>query len=382
MNKKIWLTLVSTAVLGLASCAKEPTKNGNGSNNPSLPGPSTPDDDYVPVFVMTGQSNMEGSSNWRLNGNNLLKEAMTELGEDYSVVDPDETNNTIDKKAERNDGIENVLTSYYGFYHPNGWTQAHTASTDTSTPEARLTPNFKPTTVGMGVGDGGKDDFFGPELGLAYKLSKEYSGNEPIHLIKCAFSSSGFSQGSLNWRNYPDETKTDEQNATSSLYYLLQRYTNNCLDVIKEQGKTPVIKGLIWHQGESDTSNADYQTEMEGLISKFRTDYAEYATDEEGKNIAFLDCTIYDGPKQTYGNTNTGINVKKNAIAAKGQLDPSDENFEKNYIVDGTFTDSGLHLEIGDEEKGGYHTYHYNTKDAFILGTAYADLIINNNLLD
>ena len=377
MNKKLWLTLVSAAVLGLAGCSNDSPKPDNGKK----PDPE-PEVEEVPVFVMSGQSNMEGSTNWRLNDENLLKKYMEELGDDYSFVDPDETNNTVDQKATRKDGIENVLTTYYGFYHPNGWTQAHTASLDTSTPEARLTPNFKPTTVGMGVGDGGKDDYFGPELGLAYKLGKEYDGEEPIHLIKCAFSGSGFSQGSLNWRNYPDESKTDEQNATSSLYYLLKRYTDNSLKVIEDQGKKPVIKGFIWHQGESDTSNENYQTEMEGLIARFRADYAGYATDGEGDNIAFLDCTIYDGSKNTYGDVNNGINVKKNAIAAKGQLDPSDANYEKNYIVDGTFTDNGLKLEIGDKAKGGYNTYHYNTKDAFILGKAYADIILKNNLLD
>jgi hypothetical protein len=238
----------------------------------------------------------------------------------------------------------------------------------------------------MGVGDKGTGDYFGPELGMAYKLNKEYSGDEPIHLIKCAFSGSGFEKtDGANWKTYPDENKTEEQNATSSLYYLLERYTNNCLKVIEDAGKKPVIKGFIWHQGESDTGNNNYQTQMETLIARFRTDYAKYATDEDGKNIAFLDCTIYDGAKNRYGSqdqVNNGINAKKNAIAAKGKLDPSDDGYEKNYIVDGTFTDHGLKLEIGDADKGGYNMYHYNTKDAFVLGEAYADIILENNLLD
>ena len=314
---------------------------------------------------------MEGSTNWRLNGKNLLQEYMSEVGEDYSVID---------------EGIDNVMCSYYGFYYPNGWTQAHTASTDTSSPVARLTPNFQPTTVGMGVGDGGTGDYFGPELGMAYKLNKEATIDEPIHLIKCAFSGSGFEKtDGANWKTYPDENKTEEQNATSSLYYLLQTYTNNCLKVIEDSGKKPVIKGFIWHQGESDTGNNNYQTQMETLIARFRTDYAEYATDADGANIAFLDCTIYDGSKNRYGSqeqVNSGINAKKNNIAAKGKLDPSDEGYEKNYIVDGTFTDNGLKLEIGDAAKGGYNMYHYNTKDAFVLGEAYADIILENNLLD
>ena len=381
MNKKMLLTLFSAAFLGLVACGNTEIdpKNNNGQNNANNstntntnPGTDTkPKVDEVPVFVMSGQSNMEGSSNWRLNGKNLVKEYLDSIYGNYDTID---------------EGIDNVLCSYYGFYYPNGWTQAHTASPDTSTPQARLTPNFKPTTVGMGVGDGGTGDYFGPELGMAYKLYNEYEGKEPIHLAKCAFSGSGFEKtDGANWKTYPDENKSESENATSSLYYLLQRYTNNCLKVIEDAGKKPVIKGFIWHQGESDTGNNNYQTQMEELIARFRTDYAPYAKDEDGKNIAFLDCTIYDGAKNRYGTqqqVNSGINAKKNAIAAKGQLNPSDENYEKNYIVDGTFTDHGLSLEIGDADKGGYNTYHYNTKDAFILGEAYADIILENNLFD
>lgn len=99
MNKKLLLTLVSSMFLGLASCS-----NGN-ENDPKQP--KEPEPEYVPVFVMTGQSNMEGSTYWRYNGENLLKKYMTELGEDYSFVDPDETNNNVADKATREDGVEN-----------------------------------------------------------------------------------------------------------------------------------------------------------------------------------------------------------------------------------------------------------------------------------
>lgn len=361
-NKKLF-ALATCALFSLASCGEKENNNNNKPNNPT---PPVVQKDIVPVFVMSGQSNMEGSTYWRVKENNqtvnILEREMTTLGEDYSVI---------------GNGVENVVCSYYGFYHPSGWAQAHTASTDKSTPQARLTPNFKPTTVGMGVGDGGNDDYFGPEIGLSYKLSQEYDGDNPIHLIKCAFSGSGFSQGTLNWRNQPDENKTEEQNASSSLYYLLKRYTDNCLKVIEDEGKTPVIKGFLWHQGESDTNNNDYDAEMLGLIAKFRSDYAQYAEDEEGDNIAFIDCTIYDGAKNTYGsasNVANGINKKKQNVA---------EASENNYLIDGSFSSGkGLSLEIGDAAKGGYNTYHYNTKDAFILGEAYADIILENDLLD
>ena len=338
-------------------------------------------DRTVSVFVLSGQSNMEGSTYWiHPDDTPLLENYFNEEGLDFEPV---------------KNGITNVLTSYYGYYYPNGWSNAHTASPDTSTPQARLTPNFQPTKVGMGVGDRveypqrsgqyKQDIFFGPELGIANTISDSVSKNNPVHLIKCAFSGSGFEKNDgATWKAREDESLTEEQNASKSLYYLLKRYTNNCLQAIEESGYTPVIRGFIWHQGESDTGNSNYQTQMETLIKDFRTDYADYAEDMDGNNIAFLDCTIYDGSKNRYGTqeqVNNGINKLKNNIAAKGLLDETDENFEKNYIVDGTFTDHGLKLEIGDDAKGGFNTYHYNTKDAYLLGQAYGQIILDHDLL-
>lgn len=365
--------LVLTGCVQPNSSSKKKT-DVSSSSSQTISSQQVIEDDTVPVFVLSGQSNMEGSTYFvHPDGTPLLKNYFEEEGMDYDPVE---------------NGIPNVLTSYYGYYYPNGWANAHSSSEDKSSPEAMLTPNFAPTKVGMGVGDnvqGKTDIFFGPELGIANTISEYADEDNPVHLIKCAFSGSGFEKtDGANWKTRPDDSLTDEQNASKSLYYLLRRYVDNCLNAILEEGKTPVIKGFIWHQGESDTGNRNYQTQMEALIKDFRDDYAEYAEDEDGQNIAFLDCTIYDGSKNRYGSqsdVNNGINKLKNNIAAKGQLDKDDENYEKNYIVDGTFTDHGLKLEIGDDAQGGFNMYHYNTKDAYILGQAYGQIIIDNDLL-
>ena len=52
-----------------------------------------------------------------------------------------------------------------------------------------------------------------------------------------------------------------------------------------------------------------------------------------------------------------------------------------NFCINANHEEGGLGLEIGDDSKGGFNTYHYNTKDAFILGEAYGEIILNNNLL-
>ena len=327
-------------------------------------GPKPEPDNHVDVFVLSGQSNMEGSTYFvHPDGTPLLQNYFEEAGMDYTGV---------------SEGIPTVKTSYYGFYYPNGWAKAHTASPDTSTPEARLTPNFQPTKVGMGVADEVenpkdrskkvKDIFFGPELGIAYKIAEAASEENPVHLVKCAFSGSGFTKtDGANW------TKRDED-PTKSLFYLLKTYTHNCLEAIEETGKVPVLKGFLWHQGESDGGDAKYEEYTRTLVGDFREEFKSYAVDEDPDKIAFIDCTIYDGKgvsKMSYG---TAANEAKLKIGNESEED-------LNFCINANHEEGGLGLEIGDDSKGGFNTYHYNTKDAFILGEAYGEIILNNNLL-
>ena len=328
-----------------------------GCKPQGVPAPTT-----IDVFVLSGQSNMEGSTYWTHPTNNtpLLENYFEERGLDFAPV---------------RDGIENVMTTYYGFYHPSGWTQAHTASTDKSTPEARLTPNFQPTKVGMGVGDRGDNPnpFFGPELGLAHKIAEYAPTDRPVHLIKCAFSGSGFTNG--NYASSDPDWSSREDDPKESLFYLLKTYTHNSLNEIQERtGLTPVIKGFLWHQGESGGGKPNYETSMRQLLADFKEEFKEYAPDGEKDNIAFIDCTIYDGKGTSTLNYGTETNNAKWAIANESEDD-------LNFCINANHEEGGLGLEVGDDAKGGYNTYHYNTSDAFRLGEAYGQMIIDHNLL-
>ena len=345
-----------------SSSVQSESQTASSESQSSTPQPAPVVSNVVPVFLLSGQSNMEGSTYWKHpNGTPLLENYMDQEGLDTDGV---------------LNGIDNVLTSFYGFYHPNGWTQAHSSSLDQSSPEGKMTPNFQPTKVGMGVGDtvqGQKDIFFGPELGLADTLKDVADEDNPIHLIKCAFSGSGFnngnpSQGNPNWGNTEDDP-------TKSLYYLFKTYVHNCLDAIEDEGYTPEIKGFLWHQGESGGGIPDYETSMRKLLNDVRTEFEDYAPDGDGENIAFIDCTIYDGKGTSSLNYGTDTNNAKMRIANESEDD-------LNFIINANHEDGGLALEVGDDSKGGYNTYHYNTKDAYILGKAYADIIIENDLLD
>lgn len=346
---KLSVLCVAFSALCLTACGG----NNGGEQEP---------DNTVSVFVLSGQSNMEGSTYWTHPTNNtpLLENYFEEQNMDFAPV---------------RDGIPNVLTSYYGFYHPSGWTNAHTASTDKSTPEARLNPNFQPTKVGMGVGDKGDspNPFFGPELGIANTIKDEVSEDNPVHLIKCAFSGSGFTngnyaQGDPDWDSRNDDPK-------ESLFYLLKTYTHNCLTAIEEAGYTPVIKGFVWHQGESGGGKPNYETSMRKLLADFKEEFKDYAPDQDVDQMAFLDCTIYDGKGTSSLNYGTDTNNAKMAIANESEDD-------LNFCINANHEEGGLGLEVGDDAKGGYNTYHYNTPDAYKLGEAYGKLILDNNLLD
>ena len=320
-----------------------------------------PDNTHVDVFVLSGQSNMEGSTYWMhpTSKKQLLKEYFEAEGMDFTPV---------------SEGIKTVKTSYYGFYHPKTWKQAHTASTDTSTPEKRLNPNFQPTKVGMGVGDKGDNPnpFFGPELGIANTIAEHATEENPVHLVKCAFSGSGFTNG--NYKNSDPDWSSRNDDPKESLFYLLKTYTHNCLKAIEDTGKVPVLKGFLWHQGESDGGETKYETYMRTLLNDFKEEFKSYALDEDPNKIAFIDCTIYDGKgksKQSYG---TAANNAKMKIANESEED-------LNFCINANHEEGGLGLEIGDDAKGGYNTFHYNTEDAYKLGKAYGEIILNNNLL-
>jgi len=348
--KKNSIFLAALFAMTLAGCGSNP--------QPAASSKPAEQDNKVDVFVMSGQSNMEGSTQWKLsNGTEVLKQ--------YLDAERDDVN----QDAVFETGFSNVLTTHYGFYYPNKWGQANCNSTDQSTKESKLaTPNFQPTKVGMGVGDSPKGNYFGPELGIASALSEYATEENPVHLIKCAFSGSGFHK-----TDGPTWLSRDED-PDKSLFYLLKNYTHNAINKIIEEGKEPVLRGFVWHQGESDSGSSTYATEMKQLIADFKTEFVEYAVDQDPDQIAFLDCTIYDGSKNTYG-SNPEVNNQKLSIANESEDD-------LNFIVDGSFkTEDGLKLEIGDANKGGYNTYHYNASDAFRLGEAYAKIMIDNELI-
>ncbi|MBP5091374.1 MAG: hypothetical protein J6328_02320, partial [Bacilli bacterium] len=251
------------------------------------------------VFILTGQSNMEGQTLFESadGKTQYLRNALAKL--------------EIDDAECCFEGIPEVRTSYYGCGYGEIGDPSQIHASNKETP---IEGKFENTKVGMGAmkssGWGQSaaktENAMGPELGCAYKL-KDYASEEaPIYFIKAGVSGSGFAQtgsNAINWNIEEDPNLYDRH---------LKPYTENCLRLIEEEsGKKPIIRGFLWMQGESDTEQKKidaYEDRFDAFVGKLKTDFAGYAKDGNGANIAVIDACIYDGPNTQWG-AQTSVNM-------------------------------------------------------------------------
>ena len=359
------------ASLLLAGCG-----NNDDKKNPVTPKPDVEEKSNAPmVFVFSGQSNMEGQTNFGTgNGDTSY---LTKAFEDLGITDGDDCLT----------GIKSVMTSYYG----NGYGELDCTNYNTggksnvaqqphaSNTEDKIKGKFLPTKIGMGH----SDSQMGPELGCAYALKDVGTEDRPIYFVKMASSGSGFAQSDNSSIGKNWEVKTaDGELVEHNLYVdFLKPFLQNNLDLIEEEtGEKPVIKAWCWHQGESDggeqAKRDAYARRLADLIDAFRTDFASYADDENGKNIAFVDGMTFQG--------GTGLAGAADAKALNDIKQAAANPDDKRYIVDiyanaADKTDDNLLKVSGDGSTQGVH---YNTKDSFRLGMAYGKVILDNILKD
>ena len=343
--KKIAFVLLLQSLLCLSAC-------NNGGNQQS----QEPEEKPINVFILSGQSNMEGNTQFD-DGHGYLQEGLDELG--------------ITDAQCCYDGIPEVQTSFYGgpAFNMN--------NTRGSNKEDKMAGLFLDTVLGMGA----DDKQFGPEVGAAYVLKDHASKEQPIYFIKSAFGGSGLSGGfGQSW----------DLTANPNLYKdHLKVFVENNLRLIEEkEGKKPTIKGFLWHQGENDaqrSNSSKYQERFDALIGQFRSDFASYAPEENGDNIALIDCYIFDKGDSDSASLPSGVTVGdiKLLNAAKKAISEEREN---NYIINSSWQyEGGLKLQVNENssgvDHGGVGGQHYWAKDMFQLGMEYAKIIVENDLL-
>ena len=330
------------ATLLLAGCGETPNPTPTPTPTPT----PVPQVEYAEVFLLCGQSNMEGNTKY-----SGLDSLFTTWGyNDYDAV---------------RDGMPEVKTTYMGVGY--GQLTEDGKNLHASNTENKLEPKFLNTKVGMGK----DDNCMGPELGCAYGLRKEGLATEehPVYFVKASFSGSGFAQSGTDWNwKIGGKEKGLYQN-------FVKAYLQKSLDLIaQESGFTPRLRALLWHQGESDSDAAKIPTYAENLnelLGAIRTDFADYGYDGEGSNIALVDGMIYDANGNPWGGQNA---VDLNTV----KLNNANAD-EKRYVVNtSSVLEGGSALKAGN---AGGDSMHYTTEDSFKLGMQYAQVIIDNDLL-
>ena len=362
-NNRI-LFLSVAALLALTACTNSNQKQSSKVNSEPVSQPSgdtsvkQKDENEVSVFLLSGQSNMQGNSS---SSEANLKQAFEDLGfDDYDEVV---------------EGMESVQSSVYcaGYgeldhtkLENNSRLQAYTNS------ENQFAGKFIPTVPGLG----NSKSQMGPEFGCAYYLKDYADEDHPIFLVKMASNGSGFAQSGTQY-NWP--VKGDDGNFPEiNLYDTFAKpfLMNNLMIIEEDFGFKPVIKGWLWHQGESDCDGGvkteKYAERLGDMVAQFREDFADYAVDEDGDNIAFIDGMVYQGSGTAWTKPDE-MNAKKQEFA---------DSADNNYIVDIYGNEEAIpENELKPGNPGG-DSMHYSTKSSLRLGMAYGKVIVDNNLLD
>ncbi|MBR3674665.1 MAG: hypothetical protein IKN69_00770 [Bacilli bacterium] len=344
-------------MMALASCGNTPATSSKA------PESSEPEEDpnAVSVFVLSGQSNMEGNTSFKSGSTDLIAQAFEEMG----LEDPEILTET---------GVESVQTSLYcAGYGQLDHTKLDTNTQVNSTNKTeRFKGEFVPTKTGLGL----NSSKMGPELGMAYALKDEATAEKPIYFIKMASGGSGFEQAQTQY-NWPVKDAEGNWPEINMYHTFCKPFIENNLKLIEDAGWKPVIKGWLWHQGESDSATekiAKYKQRLGDMVELFRTDFAPYAKEEDGENIAFVDGMIYQG-----SGTAWGAQTSKDMNAVKQEFADSADN---NYIVDIYANEEAIpENELKPGTPGG-DNMHYNVKSSLRLGMGYAKVILDNNLLD
>ncbi|QEG43321.1 sulfatase-like hydrolase/transferase [Roseimaritima ulvae] len=134
----------------------------------------------------------------------------------------------------------------------------------------RSTDGWKPLATGFSVPPGFKGALpspkFGPEIGFAAAM-KEWNPNHKIALIK---GSRGGTSLRSDWM--PGEAGQPE--TQGPLYRKFIETIQLATADLERQGHTYVIRGLLWHQGESDSkaSEQTYRERLTTFIDRIRED--------------------------------------------------------------------------------------------------------------
>ncbi len=305
MKRLVSLCLNCAMLLCLAGCG-----GAAATTAPTTTTQKEPPKEYsneVQVIVLLGQSNAEGASYHQ-----YLNKTVGE-----------------DKTREYTQGYENVQINFI-----------NTVNANTSNGE------FVPVKLGQGY----QPDRFGPEVGMAEKIS-ELDPRKPVYIIKYTYGGTTLYN---EWRS--PSSKNTGRLYTAAVEFILQQ-----CQALEDMDLYPVIKAVCWMQGESDAEGPGYATyeSLEGNFVKDLRQALSYYKPLEGE-IGFVDAGISQCTAWTHYKK---VNQDKQNLAAADAY--------HDYI-----DTIGAGLKYNGEPAGAPDIYHYDSKSMVQLGHLFAQVLL------
>ena len=311
-NKMLLLSCLYT----LCSCEVDissglnSTDEGSSSINNESEQVSMNEDDFVidnkaKVVLLFGQSNMEGTS-YRIH----LEKHISK-----------------NKFLEYQNGYKDVLISYHIPWNPAQQSRGH----------------FLPVALGQG----GQDDRFGPEVGMAEYLHE--NNYENVYFVKYAWGGTNLRS---NWRSPSSGGQVGE------LYSGAVEYVLNAMIKLEEMGLYPEIQAICWMQGESDSDlnkyDGSYYELQKNFMKDLRNDLQYYGNPE---GIGFVDAGISSCSFWKY---HQELNADKERLSQESDLNVYFSTYD---------------LEYKNEPSYGADDAHYDSVSEIILGNRFGEYV-------
>ena len=194
--------------------------------------------------------------------------------------------------------------------------------------------------------------FFGPELGLAEKLSETFP-DQTFFIIKYAWGGTNLYE---QWRS------PSSGGEVGPLYNSFVEYTKNSLEYLTLKGYDVSVEAMCWMQGESDSMEEqhaiDYEENLSNLVSDIRAEFAPYASND---GIAFVDAYI---AATIFWKHYIQLNQSKQAVADSSPM---------NVVID--TIEHGL--SVTEEPAGEPDIAHYDSLSEIKLGHLFAEQCIS-----
>lgn len=295
----------------------------------------------VDVYLIAGQSNAVG----------------------YTKVDSSEEQAEIDKDARYTEGFADVL--YYGYVE---CTKDNTIPTDMAVANVRLGKGEQ--SQGK-TRDGTTYATFGPELGMARYLADNGVAGTQYGIIKYAaggtaiydeFKSNLGSQYG-NWMSPSLVAKYGKGDATLTGLCYSNFLTTVCqgLQAYKAAGYNPVIKGLAWMQGESESQNANNAKIYAELLGTLITDMRKDLTEISGQDLSEMVAVVAKIPQKYKDVVESAAYVD----IVRAQMDALKEKDADVILTDNDFV-----------ALPGTDNHHYNTPDMLKVGENFAEALV------